>query len=324
MRGSDVIDTHQLFAPVADDLMAVHRCLLAAAEGQHPLLAQALTYVFERKGKRLRPALVLLSGLLGRYDLDRLVLLAASLEVVHTASLVHDDTIDEALTRRGLTTLNTLWDRHTAIITGDYLFAKSAELASRINSVRIMHMLSETVMAMCSGELRQHATAYDWTISIDEYFARIGEKTASLFAMCCAGAGVITGQAETQIAALREYGYNLGLAYQIIDDILDFTGDEDTLGKPAGNDLRHGTITLPALLFWQHLAPDSPLRQRLVQRENAELALELIRESGALDEAHRYVEDVASRARKSLALFPPSEAQRALLEISEYILGRTS
>lgn len=316
-------DTALIFAPVADDLEAVESCLLESAEGQHPLLAQALRYVFDTRGKRLRPAMVLLSGALGRYDLDRLVLLAASLEVVHTASLVHDDTIDDAITRRGFTTVNSVWDKHTAIVTGDYLFAKSAQLASRMDSVRIMHMLSETVMAMCAGEMRQYAASNDWDISVDEYLERVGAKTASLFAMCCSGAGVATGQTERQIEALHSYGYNVGMAFQIVDDILDFVSDERTLGKPASNDLRQGTITLPAILFMQRLEPSAPLRLRLRHGEDSELATELIRESGALDEARDYAYRACAEAIDALRVFDAGAAYAALIEIARYLPTRT-
>lgn len=315
-------DTTSLFAPVAAGLDAVERRLIQAADGQHPLLAEALRYVFETKGKRLRPALVLLSGALGEYSLDPLVLLAASLEVVHTASLVHDDTIDEALTRRGLNTLNSVWDKHTAIVTGDFLFAKSAELAARMNSVRIMHMLSETVMSMCAGEMQQHARHNDWTISIEEYLERVGAKTASLFAMCCSGAAVATGQNERQVEALHIFGYNVGLAFQIVDDILDFNADERTLGKPSGHDLSQGTITLPAILFIQKM-DHGPLRQRLEHGEDSQMAAELISQSSALDEAREYACRASTEAERALEIFPDGEARRSLTEIARYLPTRT-
>jgi geranylgeranyl pyrophosphate synthase len=320
---SSMTDTASLFAPVAADLDVVERHLMQAAEGQHPLLAGALRYVFDTRGKRLRPALVLLSGALGAYDLTRLVLLAASLEVVHTASLVHDDTIDEALTRRGFTTINSAWDKHTAIVTGDFLFAKSAELAARMNSVRIMQMLSETVMSMCAGEMRQYAHKNDWNIGIDEYLTRVGAKTASLFAMCCSGAGVATDQSDRQIEALHAYGFNVGLAFQIVDDILDFDSDEGTLGKPAGNDLAQGTITLPAILFIEKLEPQAPLRLRLQHGEDSELAAELVRQSGALQEARDYASRAVDEAVRALEIFPSDETTRSLVELARYLPTRT-
>lgn len=318
---STLTDTASLFAPVAQDLDLVERGLIEVAAGQHPLLEHALRYVFETRGKRLRPALVLLSGALGEYDLHRLVLLAASLEVVHTASLVHDDTIDDAITRRGLTTVSSVWDKHTAIVTGDFLFAKSAELAARMDSVRVMHMLSETVMAMCAGEMRQYAHKNNWNITVDEYLGRVGAKTASLFAMCCAGAGVATNQPEAHIQALQTFGHNFGLAFQIVDDILDFASDERTLGKPAGNDLSQGTITLPAILFMEKLKADAPLRQRLQHGEDSGLAAELIQESGALEEARGYAVHAVESAVAALDIFPDGDAL-PLVDLARYLPNR--
>jgi geranylgeranyl pyrophosphate synthase len=315
-------DTTSLLSPISADLDAVERCLVESADGQHPLLADALRYVFDTRGKRLRPALVLLSGALGTYELDQLVTLAASLEVVHTASLVHDDTIDDAMKRRGLATVNSVWDKHTAIVTGDFLFAKSAELAARIDSVRIMHMLSQTVMEMCAGEMRQYAARGDWNISIDEYLKRIGAKTASLFAMCCAGAAVASGQSEAHVDALYAYGYNFGVAFQIVDDILDFESEEHTLGKPAGNDLAHGTITLPAILFMQKLAADAPLRQRLQHGEDSQMATELIKDSGVVEEARAFATRAAADAESQLDSHKPSEARDSLVELARQLPRR--
>jgi len=316
-------DTASVLAPIAADLDRVEECLVDSANGQHPLLADALRYVFDTKGKRLRPALVLLSGALGSYELERLVLLAASLEVVHTASLVHDDTIDEAMTRRGLNTVNSVWDKHTAIVTGDFLFAKSAELAARLDSVRIMHMLSETVMEMCAGEMRQYEARNRWSLTVDEYLERIGAKTASLFAMCCSGAAVATGQSEADVESLHAYGYNMGLAFQIVDDILDFSADERTLGKPAGNDLSHGTITLPAILFMRKLAPGAQLRQRLEHGEDAQLAAELIKDSGALEEAREYAFRASEEAERQLSGRPPGPALDSLVELTRQLPVRS-
>jgi len=184
--------------------------------------------------------------------------LAAALEVVHSATLVHDDTIDQALTRRGLKTVSAVWNSKIAVLVGDFLFAQSAYLAAQLQSVRIMEILSETVMAMSTGELRQYAASQSPSLDESDYFQRIKGKTASLFAMCCEGAAIVSHQSPEQIAALRAYGLNLGLAFQIADDVLDFSGTEDVLGKPAGSDLRQGTITLPTMLFAESLPKSSP------------------------------------------------------------------
>jgi geranylgeranyl pyrophosphate synthase len=292
------------------------------ATGHHRLLGNTLAYLFETGGKRIRPALVLLSGKLGQYDVDRLITLAASLEVVHAATLVHDDTIDQALTRRGLKTLNALWNAKVAILVGDFLFAQSAHLAAQLDSVRIMSLLSETVMAMSSGELRQYAASQDRVVDEGDYFQRIGGKTASLFGMCCQGGGIVSDQPERQIDALRIYGVNLGIAFQIADDVLDFAADEETLGKPAGSDLAQGTITLPAILLAQRLPRDSALLADLRAGRNVPRTVEAVRESGVLDDALARARDYAVAACAALDVFPPSDAKDALLSLADHVTNR--
>lgn len=313
-----------LFGPVSEDITLVAERLRGLARGHHPLLGDALAYIFETGGKRIRPALVMLCGKLGDYHRDRLVTLAASLEVVHTATLVHDDTVDQALTRRGLKTINALWDGKVAILVGDFLFAQSAELASQLDSVRIMSLLSETVMAMSSGELRQYASSQDRLIDEADYFLRIAGKTASLFAMCCQGAGVVSGQPEDQIDALRMYGMNLGLAFQIADDVLDFVGDEAHLGKPAGNDLRQGTITLPVILWSESEPRGSVLLADLQEGRNLDEIIIAIRESGAIERGLTRAREYAQAARDALALHPPSAARDSLLDLADHVITRRS
>ncbi|MBV9280237.1 MAG: polyprenyl synthetase family protein [Chloroflexi bacterium] len=317
-----MIDTAVLYAPVVDDIPLVGERLRGLSNGHHPLLGETLAYVFETGGKRIRPALVMLSGKLGRYDVGRLVTLASALEVVHTATLVHDDTIDQALTRRGLKTVNALWNSKVAILVGDFLFAQSAHLAAQLNSVRIMSLLSETVMDMSSGELRQYASSQDRTIDEEDYFRRIAGKTASLFGMCCQGAAIVSDQPEEQIEALREYGVNLGIAFQIADDVLDFAADEAELGKPAGNDLRQGTITLPAILLAQWLPANSAAVGDLKAGRNVEGVIEAVRGSGVLDEALLRARQYADAARAALAPFPDSEAREALLLLADHVTRR--
>lgn len=322
--GRGVMETAPLYGPAAADVPAVGARLQALAQGHHPLLGEALAHIFNSTGKRVRPALVLLSGMLGRYDRDRLVTLAASLEVVHTATLVHDDTIDGAETRRGIPTISAIWDGQVAILVGDYLLALSAELASRLDSVRIMQLLASTVMAMSAGELRQYAASRSLAIDEGDYLQRISGKTASLFAMCCEGAGVISDQPEEQIGALRRFGANLGLAFQIADDVLDFTGSEEVLGKPAGSDLRQGTITLPAILLHHRLPQDSSLRRDIEAGGNVEAIIEAVRASDVLDIALERAREYAAEARTALRAFPPSEARSALLALTDQVTSRRS
>lgn len=317
-----VTETASIYGPVADDVPEVGEQLRRLSLNRHPLLGETLAHVFETGGKRIRPALVLLSGRLGTYKRDQLLTLATSVEAVHTATLVHDDTIDAAVTRRGLTTVSMLWDSKVAILLGDFLFAQSAELAARLDSVRIMTLLSETVMDMSSGELRQYASTRDRTVDQGDYFARIRGKTASLFAMCCEGGAIVSEQTDEQVRSLHEYGMNLGLAFQIADDVLDFTSDDETLGKPAGNDLRQGTITLPAILLAEQLPSTSPILHFLRTGVEHGRVIEEVVRSGVLEDALQVARTHAGRAVDALYLFPDSEAKEALLHLADTVIVR--
>lgn len=317
-----VTEIASIYGPVGDDVPAVGELLRELSLNRHPLLGETLSHVFETGGKRIRPALVLLSGRLGSYRRDELLTLASAVEAVHTATLVHDDTIDAAMTRRGLKTVSALWDGKVAILLGDFLFAQSAELAARLDSVRIMTLLSETVMDMSSGELRQYAATRDRTIDQSDYFARIRGKTASLFAMCCEGGAIVSCQNDEQVRHLREYGMNLGLAFQIADDVLDFTSDDETLGKPAGNDLRQGTITLPVILLAEQLPSGSPLLHHIrTGVRHGDVVGEVV-QSGVLDTALQVARSHARRAVQALQLFPDGDAKGALVHLAETVIVR--
>jgi geranylgeranyl pyrophosphate synthase len=285
-------------------------------------LTEALTYVFQTSGKRIRPALVMLSGKLGTYHRDRLVTLAAAVEAVHTATLVHDDTVDHALTRRGLGTISALWNPKVAILIGDFLFAQSAELAAQLESVPIISLLADTVMAMSSGELRQLASSQARVVDEADYFHRIGGKTASLFSMCCEGAAIVSEQTVERQESLRSYGANLGLAFQIADDVLDFVGDEADLGKPVGNDLRQGTITLPVILWAQEESRDPQLLLDLQEGRNHNAVIEAVRASGAIERGLERAQEYAQEARAALAPFPGGGVKDALRELTETVIRR--
>jgi geranylgeranyl pyrophosphate synthase len=317
-----VTEIASIFGPVADDVPAVGDMLRELSHNRHPLLGDALAHIFETGGKRIRPALVLLSGHLGFYRREELLTLATSVEAVHTATLVHDDTIDGATTRRGVKTVSAQWDSKVAILLGDFLFAQSAELAARLDSVRIMTLLSETVMDMSSGELRQYASTRDRTVDQGDYFARIRGKTASLFAMCCEGGAIVSGQDDDKVRSLNEYGMNLGLAFQIADDVLDFTSDEETLGKPAGNDLRQGTITLPVILLAEQLPPGSALRHRIQAGSHQDEIVHEVVQSGVLETALQVARVHARRAVDALQVFPESEAKDTLTHLADTVIAR--
>jgi geranylgeranyl pyrophosphate synthase len=315
-------ETKRPYGPVSDDIELVTRGLRDLGSGHHPLLDAALEHIFSSRGKQLRPALVMLGGKMGRYQRDRLVTLAMALELVHTASLVHDDTVDEALTRRGLDTLNALWSPKVAILVGDYLFAKAAELAAGLGISRVMTLLAETVMAMTSGELRQQASSSALLIDERDYFLRISGKTAALFRACCEGAAVVSEQSPAQIDALSSFGTNLGIAFQIADDVLDFTGDERALGKPAGSDLKQGTVTLPVII-WSQSLNGSPLAEDLHQGRNLEEIVREVRNSRAPTLALRRAEEYAAAARAALETFPNSEPKEILLDLTHEVISRS-
>ncbi|GAC1468495.1 MAG: hypothetical protein PVSMB7_16520 [Chloroflexota bacterium] len=219
-------------------------------------------------------------------------------------------------------TVSAVWNSKIAVLVGDFLFAQSAYLAAQLQSVRIMEILSETVMAMSTGELRQYAASQSPSLDESDYFQRIKGKTASLFAMCCEGAAIVSHQSPEQIAALRAYGLNLGLAFQIADDVLDFSGTEDVLGKPAGSDLRQGTITLPTMLFAESLPKSSPMLANILAGRDVEGSIDAIVRSDAVEAATQRAREYANIARAALSPFPAGEARDALIHLTEHVVSR--
>lgn len=316
----------QLYGPIQKDLALVDETLNSLREVDFPFLARMMDVVLSGSGKRLRPALVLLAGTFGDYRLDLLVPLAASVELLHTATLVHDDVIDNADTRRGRPTANSLFHNSSAVMLGDYMFAHAAELVARTGNIRVIRLFAHTLMVMAKGELGQDMRAYDSRQDVQEYLNRIGGKTASLFATACEGGAIVADEPEEWITALRYYGYNLGIAFQIVDDILDFTGDEGEMGKPVGSDLLQGTLTLPSLLLLQRYPRDNPIHRFFADRrhEHVQQAVLMVRESDIPQESYRMARDYCGRALEAISILPSTEARRILEELTYYILERRS
>lgn len=304
------------------DLQRVRQSLHRVGEGDNPILVETIRHLFGTRGKYLRPALCLLVGRLYQTELDhRLIDFAAAMEVVHSASLVHDDTLDDAATRRGHTTVNAGWNGHIAILVGDYLFAQSAIVTASLGELRVMSMLADTIKSLVRGELLQMETAFDFTQGEDAYFQKIGNKTASLLALCTEGAGVLSGAPETQLEALRLYGYNLGLAFQIIDDILDLTESGEVLGKPAGSDLAQGTITLPVVYYLRTASPE----QSALVRDSARVAdaVAAIAGSPALSQARDRADALVQKAVSALEVLPAGDARQALRQVAGFAVHRS-
>ena len=318
--------TGLLYGPVQEDLALVEATFESLKQVDYAPLAEMLNLVLAGGGKLLRPALTLLAGRFGKYDLDLLVPLAASVELLHTASLVHDDVIDNAATRRGRPTANSAFHNATTVMLGDYMFAHAADQVARTGNIRVIRLFSQTLMVMARGEIGQDLTAYDSRQTVRDYLQRIGGKTASLFATASQGGAVVAEEPEEWIEALRRYGYSFGMAFQIVDDILDFTGDEEEMGKPVGSDLMQGTLTLPSLLLMERYPKDNPV-QKFFARPRKELlarAVRAIREGDIPQESYEMARSFCASAHEALAALPDDPARQALYDLTDYVLERRS
>lgn len=312
-------------ANISADLSAVEQLLLDRADSRSQLIAAASAHTVRSGGKRLRAALALLAARLGSYQLSRVIHAAASAELIHAASLVHDDLVDQAARRRGRVTVHTRWDNDVALMVGDYFFALAAGEMALSPDPRIITYYAQAVQTIVEGELSPVTVVEPLETALAQYYYKTGAKTAALFEAACK-AGMVSGNGnEAQIAALGRYGYDLGMAFQIVDDVLDFTGDEATLGKPAGNDLRQGTITLP--LIYAAAASDSAHLRGIVESaqpadSEVGVAIAEVKAAGGVDralaEAQRYIDQAIGH----LAIFPPSPAHRALVELAHFVIER--
>jgi octaprenyl-diphosphate synthase len=313
------------FSLIQDDLLLIEDRLREVASVDFPVLAGILGQLLQSGGKRLRPALVLLACRFRSYDRAKAIAVAASVETLHTATLVHDDLIDNSLLRRGNATLNTTWRSGVVVLVGDYLFGKAAELASEAKNVDLGEIFARTVSVICDGELRSILDGKRWTMTREEYYRKIYAKTASLFATCSEAGAIICDATAEERLSLREYGRNLGLAFQIVDDILDFVGSEQTLGKPVGSDLRQGTVTLPAICYIERHR-DHPVVRQALNGDSSEAAvttlIDSIRASDAVREAYDVARDFATQARRNLMPLPDLPCRQVLLDLADFVVER--
>lgn len=298
----------------------------AQANGNHHDLKSALELLIAAGGKRIRPALTLLTGSMLNGDHDRLVTLAAAIELLHTATLVHDDLIDGSLLRRGTPTLNSQWSPGATVLTGDFIFARAAKLAAETNSVEVMKLFAETLSIIVNGEITQLFSSQCQS-NRQEYYKRIYAKTASLFETSTTAAALISDVDSQTVEYVHQFGYEIGMAFQIIDDILDFTGEQGTIGKPVGSDLRQGLITLPTLCFIEANPghPDTQFlhREKFFEDQARTVHLvEVIRSSGAIERAHQEASHFVERGLQSLRNLPDSPERGSLEELAEYIVDR--
>ena len=321
-------EIHELVAERLDAVEALFRDNLASPVR---IVREIGSFLAEGGGKRVRPTLHLLASDLVGYRGPHAVLLAAVLEYIHSATLIHDDIIDEAATRRGRPSVNRRWGNNLTVLFGDYLFAKAMEMALQAGSLRIMERLAEVTLRMAEGEMLQTRYAGNLDLTEAEYLDLVERKTAALFACCCETAGILAGVDAQAERALRRYGRHVGMAFQIVDDLLDVTGDAERLGKPAGSDLREGKVTL-ALIDLLGSSSSAAARARTLARrvmdegrpdapECAELTA-LLRESGALKRAQLRAQQHASQAVEELSSFSDGPARRALAAVPDFLLNR--
>lgn len=318
--------TASFIIPVQEDIAAIEALMRSQAEGHNPDLQAAFHLLLSAGGKRVRPALTMLAGNMLGAERDRLIKLSAAIELLHTATLVHDDLIDGSLLRRGMPTLNARWSPGATVLTGDFVFARAANMAAETESIPVMKLFAHTLTVIVEGELNQ---LFNNRCKADRagYEKRIYSKTASLFETAAQSAALISPARPAVVEAMRWYGYHVGMAFQIIDDILDFTGDSASLGKPVGSDLRSGIITLPAILYAEN-HPDDPSALDLLEGsciqniERLEELISAIRSSDAIRQSQREAEQYISNALENLRTIPPSPERYALEDLANYFARR--
>jgi octaprenyl-diphosphate synthase len=321
-------DLAQIFEPVRTDLEKVEKEFARHVESRVALIPEMGRYIQTSGGKRVRPALLLMAARLAGYTGDRAVLYASVVEFIHTATLVHDDIIDEADTRRGRLAVHSRWGNDITVLLGDYLYIKSMALALTQDSLDVIRLLCDVTLKMIEGEIYQLTKQGDVDISEEEHYEIIRRKTAFLFSGCAEIGGLLGHCSEEQRVALREYGLELGLAFQIVDDLLDYTADQVALGKPIGGDLREGKVTLPIIFVLGSGGAEADaivrgtVRDRSIEPSDWHRLRHLLQETRAADLALERAQEHASKAKAHLQVFPPSFERDALMALPDYVLAR--
>jgi octaprenyl-diphosphate synthase len=319
------LELSEICNPIQAGLDEVEVRLRTLSNVDFTQLSELLEYSLQGTGKRIRPVLTFLAGKFYNYDIKRLLPMATAVEVMHTATLIHDDAIDNSQMRRGQPTVYNIWGTDKAVLLGDYLFAEAGALTATTENIRVIKQFAETLKTISSGELNQAFNSFNLNQTRQEYIDRIARKTASLFSMSTESGAVLSDAPEESIQILISYGHNLGIAFQIVDDILDFTGTEQELGKPMGSDLSQGTLTLPSMLLLEYYPEDNPVRELFETREegnNIKKAIEMIRNSSIIQECYRSALDYCDLACRDLNLLPDKASRQILLDLAEFITSR--
>lgn len=324
----DVLSLKDIVRLIDDDLTRVEALFVEQMRSDVRLVSEIGRYVQEGGGKRVRPALLLLASRLCGYQGERAIVLASTVEFIHTASLLHDDIIDEATTRRGRRSVNSRWGNDITVLAGDFFYTKSMAMALSQDNLRILRLLSDVTQRLIEGEILEIERNGNLRATAEEHIEIIRRKTSDLFAACTRIGAILGGVSEARERALASFGQNLGTCFQMVDDLLDSTAEEQTLGKPVANDLREGKVTLPMIFLLRRGGEiarqkvKAVLEDRGFSRVTREDLVRLARECGALEEAGELAERYAEQARRDLLAFEPSEYRDALEALPDFILAR--
>ena len=320
--------SNPMFDVIQSDLEVLNEGLIGAVSSSVELVNEVGTHLVTAGGKRIRPALCLLSARGGEnFSLERVLPLAEALELIHTASLVHDDVIDDADTRRGEPTANAKWDNQIAILGGDYIFARAFSLIAEGGyGDYVSKRLAELVCNLSVGEIIQDHTVYQAVMDLDNYYNRIQKKTADFLEICCELGGLVGGLSEEDTKKLAEYGHCIGMAFQITDDVLDIMQTSEQIGKPAGNDIRQGIVTLP-VIHALHTSPDAEELADIVTNpemtgQMVERALTIIRATDGVEVAKDKADEYLERARQAIPAALPAEIREAFVQVADFIGDR--
>jgi octaprenyl-diphosphate synthase len=314
---------------LAADMDAVGRIIRARMASEHaPRIPEVTAHLVEAGGKRLRPMLTLATARMCGYEGENHIKLAATVEFIHTATLLHDDVVDGSSQRRGRPTANLLWDNKSSVLVGDYLFARSFQLMVETGSIRVLDILADAAATIAEGEVLQLTTAQNLATDASTYLKVVRGKTAALFAAATEVGGVIAGRPEAEVEALRVYGDALGVAFQMVDDLLDVSGDASVTGKNVGDDFRDRKLTLP---FIRAVAKADPQERafwvRTIEKgdqrdDDLETALDLLARHGAIDETRDEALDWAATAKRALAPLPEHPIKDMLVDLADYVVAR--
>ena len=316
-----------VYGPVQERLTRVEDNLKKARDSRFPFLAEFLDHIFETGGKRVRPAITLLASNFHDHDFRITETMAAAVELLHVATLIHDDTVDDSDFRRGKATISSLWGRNAAVLVGDFIFAASATYVCDTGNIRVIRRFSETIMELSSGELEEMSQAYSRTQTREAYLGRIYNKTASLFSTAGESGALLSGAPEETVQHLKTYSSNVGMAFQIVDDILDFEGTVEEVGKPVGIDLSHGIMTLPAILAMERHPQDDAIPS-LFERPDDQAAhrraVDLIKAPQVMADSRALAAEFGRKAVDALRPLPQTPARDSLEELVHYTLARRS